>query len=117
MPHRSRYLFICTNRRPDGHPKGSCAEKGSEALVDALKKALAARGVANVVRACASGCLDLCEIGASVVQEPEHVAYGHVTLADVDAIADAAASGHVVERLVVYPPGGPRGDAPLETKA
>ena len=33
-PHAAqRYLFVCINRRPDGHPKGSCAEKGSEALV------------------------------------------------------------------------------------
>jgi (2Fe-2S) ferredoxin len=103
MPHRSRYLFVCTNRRPDGHPKGSCAEKGSEELVPKLKEALAQRGVAkDLVRACSSSCLDLCESGASIVQEPEHVAYGGVTVADVDEIADAAARGEVVERLVVH---------------
>jgi (2Fe-2S) ferredoxin len=102
MPHRSRYLFVCTNRRPDGHPKGSCAEKGSEELVPKLKEALAKLGVAkDLVRACSSSCLDLCETGASIVQEPEHVAYGGVTMADVDEIADAAARGEVVERLVV----------------
>ena len=102
MPHRKRYLFVCINRRPDGDPKGSCAEKGSEAVVPALKAALLKRGVAkDVVRACSSSCLDLCETGISVVQEPEHVAYGRVTLEDVDAIADAAARGEVVERLVV----------------
>ena len=38
------------------------------------------------------------------MQEPEHVAYGRVTLADVDAIADAAVKGEVVERLVVFGP-------------
>ena len=104
MPFRSRYLFVCTNRRPDGHPKGSCAEKGSEELVVRLKEALAARGVAkDVVRACATGCLDLCESGVAVLQEPEHVAYGSVTADDIDAIADAAASGTVVLRLVAYP--------------
>jgi (2Fe-2S) ferredoxin len=103
MPFRDRYLFVCTNRRPDGHPKGSCAAKGSEELVTALKEALVKRGVAkDRVRACASGCLDLCEIGASVLQEPDHVAYGNVTLADVDAIADAASAGTVVERLLVH---------------
>ena len=102
MPHRKRYLFVCINRRPDGDPKGSCAEKGSEAVVPALKAALVQRGVAkDVVRACSSSCLDLCETGISIVQEPEHVAYGRVTLADVDAIADAAARGEIVERLVV----------------
>jgi (2Fe-2S) ferredoxin len=102
MPFRERYLLVCTNRRPDDNPKGSCAAKGSEALVVSLKEALAKRGLAKErVRACASGCLDLCESGASVLQEPEHVAYGAVTLADVDAIAEAAGRGEVVERLVV----------------
>lgn len=103
MPFRDRYLFVCTNRRPDGHPKGSCAEKGSEEVVVRLKEALARRGVAkDVVRACSSSCINLCEIGVAVVQEPEHVAYGRVTLDDVDAIADAAARGEVVSRLVVH---------------
>jgi (2Fe-2S) ferredoxin len=103
MPHRQRYLFVCINRRPAGHPKGSCAEKGSELVVPALKAALDKRGVAKtLVRACSSSCLDLCETGISIVQEPEHVAYGGVTLADVDEIADAAARGEVVERLVVH---------------
>jgi (2Fe-2S) ferredoxin len=102
MPHRHRYLFVCTNRRPDGHPKGSCAEKGSELIVPALKDALAKLGVAkDVVRACSSSCLDLCETGISVVVEPEHVAYGGVTLGDVEEIAQAAAKGEIVERLVV----------------
>lgn len=102
MPHRQRYLFVCINRRPDGHPKGSCAGKGSEAVVPALKAALDKRGINKVeARACSSSCLDLCESGISVVQEPDHVAYGHVTLADVDEIADAVQKGEVVERLVV----------------
>ncbi len=102
MPHRERYLFVCTNRRPDDHPKGSCAQKGSEEVVKKLKAAFLARGIADRIRACSSSCLDLCETGISIVQEPEHVAYGHVTLEDVEAIADAAAKGEVVERLVVH---------------
>jgi (2Fe-2S) ferredoxin len=103
MPHRHRYLFVCVNRRPDGHPKGSCAEKGAEAIVPALKDALGKRGVAKeLVRACSSSCLDLCETGVSVVQEPDHVAYGGVTMADVEELADAAARGEIVERLVVH---------------
>jgi len=102
VPHRKRYLFVCINRRPDDNPKGSCAAKGSEAIVAKLKEALVQRGVAKEVRACSASCLDLCESGVSIVQEPDHVAYGNVTLEDVDAIADAAARGEVVERLVVH---------------
>jgi (2Fe-2S) ferredoxin len=96
-------LFVCTNRRLDGHPKGSCAEKGSEKLVASLKEALKSRGIQNdVVRACASGCLDLCENGIAVLHEPRHVAYGRVTLGDVEDLADAAASGRVLSRLAIF---------------
>ncbi len=102
MPHRQRYLFVCTNRRPDGHPKGSCAERGSEAIVPKLKEALSKRGLGTQVRACSSSCLDLCETGVSIVDEPAHVAYGAVTIDDVDDIADAVARGEVLERLVVH---------------
>ena len=101
MPFRERYLFVCTNRRPDGHPKGSCAEKGSEEILGRLKEELARRGVAkDLVRACGSTCLDLCETGVTVLQEPAHVVYGRVVLSDVEEIAAAAASGDVVHRLV-----------------
>jgi (2Fe-2S) ferredoxin len=109
MPHHARYLFVCTNRRAPGHPTGSCAEAGSEALVPKLKAAIAERGGKGIVRACTSGCLDLCEIGASMVQEPEHVAYGRVTEADLAEIADAAIRGEIVRRLVVYPGSSPSG--------
>jgi (2Fe-2S) ferredoxin len=111
MPFRSRYLFVCTNRRPDGHPKGSCAEKGSEEVVSRLKDALARRGInKDLVRACSSSCLDLCEVGVAVLQEPEHVAYGRVTVDDVEAIADAAARGDTVPRLVAHPPNAQAGE-------
>jgi len=104
MPHRDRYLFVCTNRREEGNPKGSCAQKGSEEILKALKTALPERGLAKATRACSSSCLDLCEIGATIVVEPDHVVYGNVTLADVDAIADGVAKGQIVERLVVPRP-------------
>ena len=102
MPHRERYLFVCTNRREEGNPKGSCAQKGSEEIVKQLKAALVKRGAHTRIRACSSSCLDLCEIGASIVVEPDHVAYGRVTTDDVDEIADAAVAGTLVERLVVH---------------
>jgi (2Fe-2S) ferredoxin len=102
MPHRDRYLFVCINRRDEDNPKGSCAQKGSEEIAKKLKEALKSRGLAGRLRTCTTSCLDLCEIGAAIVQEPDHVAYGGVTLDDVDAIADAAGRGEVVERLVVH---------------
>ena len=37
MPKPERHVLVCLNTRPPGNPKGSCGEKGSEALFDALK--------------------------------------------------------------------------------
>jgi (2Fe-2S) ferredoxin len=104
MPHRDRYVFVCINRRDPDNPKGSCAQKGSEEVVKKLKEALVRLGAQTKVRACSSSCLDLCETGISIVQEPDHVAYGRVTLEDVDELARALAEGRVVDRLVVHRP-------------
>jgi (2Fe-2S) ferredoxin len=112
MPHRERYLFVCTNRRSDDNPKGSCAQKGSEELAVALKEAVAIRKAKATVRVCTTSCLDMCETGISIECEPEHVAYGGVTLADVDEIAGALVAGRIVHRLAVYGPrsgGSPSG--------
>jgi (2Fe-2S) ferredoxin len=102
MPHRERYLFVCTNRRDADNPKGSCAQSGSEEIAKRLKEVLKEKGLAGRLRACTSSCLDLCETGVSIVQEPEHVAYGRVKLEDVDAIVEAAGRGEVLDRLVVH---------------
>jgi (2Fe-2S) ferredoxin len=102
MPARRRYLFVCTNRRPDDNPKGSCAAKGSAAVYDALKQQLFQRDLAKVeARACTASCLDQCATGVSILVEPDHFFYGRVTVEDVPEIVDAIASGSRVERLVL----------------
>jgi (2Fe-2S) ferredoxin len=102
MPQRARYLFVCTNRRPDEDPKGSCGAKGSEEVRQALKEQLAARGLAKLeARACTSSCLDQCSSGITVLVEPDHFFYGRVTLADVPEIVEAIARHQRVERLVL----------------
>jgi (2Fe-2S) ferredoxin len=102
MPKRAHYLFVCTNRRPEGHPKGSCATSGAEAVHAAIKDALAKRGLAkSVARACTSSCLDVCHRGVAIAIEPDGVFYGGVTLADVDEIVASLEAGTIVDRLVV----------------
>lgn len=100
MPPYKRHVFICTNRRPDTDPRGSCAAKGSEEVREAFKVALKQRGVGKQIRANAAGCLDMCAQGCSVVVYPEGVWYGHVTVQDVDEIVDRhLLGGEPVERL------------------
>lgn len=99
-PPYERHLFICTNRRPDGAPRPSCAARGSEAIRDAFKKELAARGLNHRIRANASGCLDGCECGPSVVVYPEGFWYGELKLEDVPEIVEEhLVGGRPVERL------------------
>jgi (2Fe-2S) ferredoxin len=102
MPHFERHVFVCTNERPAGHPKGCCKLKGSEDVREAFKKELAARGLKKRVRANAAGCLDQCELGVSVVIYPEQVWYGHVTVADVPEIIEQhIIGGQYVTRLMM----------------
>ena len=102
MPQRARYLFVCTNRRPDDDAKGSCAEKGSEEVRAALKERLTVAGLAKLgARACTSSCLDQCSSGITVLVEPDHFFYGGVTVADVPEIVSALERGTRVERLVL----------------
>lgn len=73
MPQRQRYLFVCTNRRADDHPKGSCMARGAEELQQALKSQLKARGLAGLqARACTSSCLDQCTAGPTILVAPDH---------------------------------------------
>jgi (2Fe-2S) ferredoxin len=102
MAQRERYLFVCTNRRADDNPKGSCAAKGSEAVHQALKEQIFQRGLAKRgARACTASCLDQCATGVSVLVEPDHFFYGRVTVEDVPAIVEALEKGTRVERLVL----------------
>ena len=102
MPQRLHYLFVCTNRRADDDPRGSCAARGSLEVQRALKEQLAARGLAKMfARACASSCLDQCSTGVTVLVEPDHFFYGGVTVADVPEIVAALARDERVDRLVL----------------
>jgi (2Fe-2S) ferredoxin len=99
---RKRYLFVCINRRAENNPKGSCAAKDSEEVYRALKAEIAVRGLAKLdARVCTSSCLDQCDRGVTVLVEPDHFFYGHVTVADVPEIVDGLVNGQPVNRLVI----------------
>jgi (2Fe-2S) ferredoxin len=99
-PHYERHVFVCVNRREPGNPKGSCAEKGGDAVRDELKRLLHERGLKGQVRANAAGCLDQCARGVCVVVYPEQVWYGGVKAEDVPEIIEQHLVGGVpVDRL------------------
>ena len=98
---RFRYhVFVCENVRPPDDPRGSCGAKGSASIRAALKEELARRGLKKQVRANASGCLDACAHGPSIVVYPEGVWYSGVTADDVPEIVERhMRGGQPVERL------------------
>ena len=96
------HLFICENKRPDGHPRGCCADKNAIALKDEFKKRIAAQKLNLRIRVNSAGCLNACEQGAVMVIYPEGIWYGNVSLEDVDEIIEQhIVKGEVVKRLVI----------------
>jgi (2Fe-2S) ferredoxin len=91
-PYYDAHLFVCTNRRPDGHQRSSCAARGSERLRDYMKARAKELGIKNV-RVNSAGCLDRCELGPCLVIYPEGVWYRVDSPADIDAVLQA----HVIE--------------------
>jgi len=73
-PFFDAHVFVCCNRRPDGHARGSCAARGSEALRDYLKARVKELGLSRV-RVNMAGCLDRCELGPTMVIYPEGIWY------------------------------------------
>jgi len=91
-PYFQAHIFVCCNRRPDGHKRGSCAASGSEALRDYMKVRVKELGLPEV-RVNMAGCLDRCELGPAMVIYPEGVWYSVRTTADIDAVLEQ----HLVE--------------------
>jgi (2Fe-2S) ferredoxin len=87
-PYYEAHVFVCCNRRPDGHRRGSCAAKGSEGLRDYMKARAKELGLKGV-RVNMAGCLDRCEFGPTMVIYPEGVWYRVRTREDVVSVLEA----------------------------
>ena len=90
------------NERPAGSPRGSCKERGGDAVRARFKSLVAERCPGAEVRASASLCLDQCELGAVAVVYPDGVWYKGVRPEDVEEIVQGhLVGGAPVERLRV----------------
>ena len=102
MAQFQRHVFVCINERPADNPKGCCASKGAKEVQSRLKRLAYEAGLRGKVRINSAGCLDFCEMGASMVVYPEGVWYGRVTVDDVDELfTEHILGGRPVERLRV----------------
>lgn len=105
-PYFRKHIFLCTNERPAGHPRGCCKAKGSEKLRDYMKARVKEAGFRDI-RVNSAGCLDRCELGPTLVIYPEGVWYRVESPADVDEIIQRHLHGSQrVERLLLRPEDG-----------
>jgi (2Fe-2S) ferredoxin len=100
----SAHVFCCTNRRPDGHKRGSCAARGSEQLRNYMKAQAKEMGLEPNIRINSAGCLERCELGPTMVIYPEGIWYTYQTKEDIDEILQThVVGGGRVERLMLLP--------------
>jgi NADH-quinone oxidoreductase subunit F/NADP-reducing hydrogenase subunit HndC len=81
-----------------------CVSGKSIEITEALKKAIADKGLAGV-KVDFTGCHGFCEQGPVAIVEPDGIFYAHVALADVPEIVEThLAGGKPVERLYYKDP-------------
>ena len=83
-------IFVCTNKRPDGHPKPCCADRGGRELRDELKNMVREKGLEAQVRIFQSGCLGGCERGVMAVKYPAGELMMDLKQEDLQKILDEA---------------------------
>jgi (2Fe-2S) ferredoxin len=102
MKRFEKHIFVCENKRPEGHPKGCCADKNSLEIRSLFKKRLKELGLSAQIRANAAGCLDACEYGVTVLVYPGQIWYGKVTIDDVEEIIQShIINNNPIERLKI----------------
>jgi len=102
VPHFDRHVFVCTNEREPGNPKGDCKSKGADAIRACFKDELKKHGLVRTMRANAAGCLDQCAHGVAVVVYPEQVWYTLRTPDEArEVVEQHLVGGKPVERLLM----------------
>ncbi len=92
------HLYACQQEKPGNAP--CCSARGSAAVLEALRKELAAKGLMDTVQVTTCGSLGMCERGPNMVVYPEGVWYSNVQVADVpELVQEHFVSGRVLERL------------------
>lgn len=102
MPTWKHHVFVCTNKRPPGHPKGSCGERGCTDVFNALTDEVERLELFETVKVNSSSCLGPCRSGPTIVVYPENTWYGGVRAEDVAAIVQSHfVEGRPVARLLL----------------
>jgi (2Fe-2S) ferredoxin len=93
------HVYACQQEKPGNAP--CCAARGSAAVLDALRKEIAANALGDVVQITTAGSLGLCERGPNMVVYPDGVWYSGVQVTDVpEIVREHLENGRPVARLL-----------------
>ena len=102
MAKPAKHVFVCTQSRPPGHPRGSCGANDSAAIFQEFMQQFEQRQLWGRFAVTGSGCLGACGKGSTILVYPEGIMYGGVGKGDVAAIIEEHLLGDKpVERLKV----------------
>lgn len=88
MPRPEIHVFVCSQQRPPGHPRGSCSERGAGSLVPQLSQSIMARNLLSKVSIVPTACLGPCDVGANMLVFPGAVMYSGLQASDLDQIVE-----------------------------
>jgi len=89
------HLLVCAG--------AGCVSSGCKAVVKALHLALAEAGIADQVEVSQTGCIGTCDLGPSMIVQPDDVFYTKLKPEDLPRIvAQHLVGGRVVEKLCYY---------------
>lgn len=82
IPYK-KHILVCINNRETGN---SCANSGSEAILNKLKGYTRVNNISHLVRVSQAKCLGHCSIGPTVMVYPDNLLYHNVSIDDADLI-------------------------------
>lgn len=95
MPRPEKHVFVCTQNRPQGHPRGSCASSGGADIINEFMNEIQARNLFEKIGLTNTGCMGPCNMGPTVLVYPEGVMYGNLKKQDVKTIIEQHLIGGV----------------------
>jgi (2Fe-2S) ferredoxin len=81
-------IFVCTQKRPDGHPIPCCANRGGMPLRQELKEMVKNSDKEMEIKVFTSGCLGACEHGPVAVRYPDGEYLLGINQSDLPEILD-----------------------------
>ncbi len=93
MAKPEKFVYVCVNQRPEGHPRGSCSMHGAREVITKFSESIEGQGLSGRVSLIQSGCMGPCNEGPVVAVFPDNVWYRGVAVGDVGEIVSEHLEG------------------------